>query len=591
MNIYELNLLTKKNILFYQEEDPLFIFYRLLKDNVQDAIILYELYKWKYIYCTNPYFLNWIQLNSIKIELTEESIQELLQNGDKEVLDYIDPKDYLQFILLSNTQFIKYILENYSIIIEKFHLIQLINEGKKDLYNKFLILLSYFTFDKVTIIDCIYFLCKSDELLLIKHLIRLYPIIIKQISYIQLFFFNSITYNNVKLSVYLLSIEPRLLNNIETTLLQLFIKNCDKTIKLLYNLNKKLFSNINHNYIFEKIASNKNLLIVDWYLYHFKNKLDKHIYELNIKKLILNGYIINDIISDEYFIHACSNNYIDIVRKYNYNYSIIEKGFKISAFLGYLDIVNYLGQFIEKNALYKILHNLIEVDTIHIHIVKYIYKEIEFYPPKLIKYLCKNGDIEFILDKELDEECIHIILKNGHFSLFYYLYMNNYIEPYNISDAFVNACETGKGLFIAKWLYYNKNISKNTIHIAFYNSSDIHTLKWLYSIEYIPITQNNNAYFIERCLNYDLDIVDWLCDIFPNYSYYIINGVIEYNINLFKVFRILEKKECSICFEINSDSMSLCNHSFCYDCINKWYKKNNSCPICRETLDKIYHNS
>jgi hypothetical protein len=149
--------------------------------------------------------------------------------------------------------------------------------------------------------------------------------------------------------------------------------------------------------------------------------------------------------------------------------------------------------------LYKILHNLIEMDTIHSAIVKYISSQMDIHPPKLIHYLCKIG----VLSEDVDEECILILCLNGHFSLFYDLYINCRIDQYMISNAFIHACENGKGLFLAKWLYYSNYLSKTTIQCAFYNSNDIHTIKWLYSIEYIPI-RKNNTYFIERCLNYDL---------------------------------------------------------------------------------------
>jgi hypothetical protein len=587
MNIYEINGLTKTNILLYQEEDPLIIFYKLLDDNIHDAIILYDIYKWNRINCMSIPFLNWIKESNLIIELTEPAIKELLKNGVKEVLHYIDPSDYVYFILLSNSSFIKYILDNYSITIEDYHLIELVKSNRIDKYNLFVTILEYRKINTNIIMDCLYYLCQYDEILLVKHLISLYPMIIKCYS-LKPLFYKTLTYNHLELSVFFLSIDSTLLYNIDSIILQLFINHSYKTIHLLYILNPKLFSNINHNYIFGIISSNKNVVIefINWYLSHFRFDIDNNIYEVNIKKLMFNGYFIGNI-SDDYFIHACSQNYIHIVKQYNYNYYIIEQGFGIAAIFGYLDIVKYLCHYIEKNILYKILHNLIEMETIHSPIVKYISGQITFHPPKLINYLCKIGDVD--INTYLDEECIHILCLNGHFSLVYDLYINGNID--DISNAFIYACENGKGLFLAKWLYYTHFLSKKTIHCAFYNSNDIHTIKWLYSIEFIPIRKNNNAYFIERCLNYELIILDWLCEINPNYSYYIVDGYIEYNIDLYKILTNLEKKECSICLETNSNSMTLCKHDFCYDCINEWYKKNNSCPMCREKMEEVYFSS
>jgi hypothetical protein len=585
MNIYQLNYLTKTNILLYQEEDPLFIFYRLLKDNVHDAIIVYDVYKWKRIYCTSIPFLNWIKGD---IELTPPAIKELLKNGDKEVLDYIDPADYVYFILLSNSSFIKYILDNYSITIEDYHLIELVKEADIDKYNTFKTILDYSKISINIVMDCLYYLCQYDEVLLVKHLFMLYPMIIKSYS-LKPLFYKTLTYNHLELSLYFLELDPTLLHNIDSILLQLFINHSYKTLNLLYILNPQLFSNINHNYIFAIISANKNIVpeFVNWYLSRFRVRIDNNLYEENIKKLMFNGYCIGTI-TDDFFIHACTQNYIHIVKQYNYNYFIIEQGFGIAALFGYLDIVQYLCPYIEKTMLYKILHNLIEMDTIHNAVVKYISSQIDIHPPKLIQYLCKIGDID--ISKDLDEECILILCLNGHFSLFYELYVNCRIEQHTISNAFIHACENGKGLFLAKWLYYTNYLSKNIIQCAFYNSYDIHTLKWLYSIEYIPI-RKNNSYFIERCLNYDLVILDWLCELFPNYSYCIVDGVLEYKIDLYKVLTHIEKKECCICLETNSNSMTLCKHDFCYNCINEWYKKNNSCPMCREKMEEVYFSS
>ena len=45
--------------------------------------------------------------------------------------------------------------------------------------------------------------------------------------------------------------------------------------------------------------------------------------------------------------------------------------------------------------------------------------------------------------------------------------------------------------------------------------------------------------------------------------------------------------ECSICYELidtNNNQILKCNHVFHKECINKWLKKNNKCPICRKII-------
>ena len=47
---------------------------------------------------------------------------------------------------------------------------------------------------------------------------------------------------------------------------------------------------------------------------------------------------------------------------------------------------------------------------------------------------------------------------------------------------------------------------------------------------------------------------------------------------------IIQQNDCYICFDpipINKLYITKCNHEFCNDCINKWFKYNNTCPVCR----------
>ena len=58
MNIYQINKLTKKNILFYQTENRMDILNYLLHEGcIDDAIIIYNIYKWKNITIIHKDFL------------------------------------------------------------------------------------------------------------------------------------------------------------------------------------------------------------------------------------------------------------------------------------------------------------------------------------------------------------------------------------------------------------------------------------------------------------------------------------------------------------------------------------------------------
>jgi hypothetical protein len=46
-----------------------------------------------------------------------------------------------------------------------------------------------------------------------------------------------------------------------------------------------------------------------------------------------------------------------------------------------------------------------------------------------------------------------------------------------------------------------------------------------------------------------------------------------------------ELDKCIICIEkIKNKRVLFCNHKFCYNCIDNWLKKNDTCPTCREIV-------
>ena len=46
-------------------------------------------------------------------------------------------------------------------------------------------------------------------------------------------------------------------------------------------------------------------------------------------------------------------------------------------------------------------------------------------------------------------------------------------------------------------------------------------------------------------------------------------------------------EDCTICLEEIKESITLkCSHSFCYNCIDEWYKQKQTCPLCRKKIGK-----
>lgn len=57
------------------------------------------------------------------------------------------------------------------------------------------------------------------------------------------------------------------------------------------------------------------------------------------------------------------------------------------------------------------------------------------------------------------------------------------------------------------------------------------------------------------------------------------------NENLERIDQTTENKECNVCMEEKDDIRRLgCNHTFCIDCITRWARTSNACPMCRSPI-------
>ena len=44
-------------------------------------------------------------------------------------------------------------------------------------------------------------------------------------------------------------------------------------------------------------------------------------------------------------------------------------------------------------------------------------------------------------------------------------------------------------------------------------------------------------------------------------------------------------QECSICLlKIINNTLTKCNHNFCYTCLLEWTKRHHTCPLCRSCI-------
>lgn len=72
-----------------------------------------------------------------------------------------------------------------------------------------------------------------------------------------------------------------------------------------------------------------------------------------------------------------------------------------------------------------------------------------------------------------------------------------------------------------------------------------------------------------------------------SFSYYVIKEL-PINNEIIKSFNSEDHKKCSICLTSDISIQTDCKHNYCFECISKWYCKNNSCPYCRKIITTTY---
>lgn len=125
--------------------------------------------------------------------------------------------------------------------------------------------------------------------------------------------------------------------------------------------------------------------------------------------------------------------------------------------------------------------------------------------------------------------------------------------------------------------------------------SAIEILEMIYLINPFYFDPIRNTLFTNACYRNETLLALWLVEKFPD-NYIIVtnaSGLIVESYILKTLPRsgqvqigIIEL--CSICMVENSNITTNCHHQFCYSCINQWYNKKPTCPICRTELKHCF---
>ena len=402
----------------------------------------------------------------------------------------------------------------------------------------------------------------------------------------------------------------------------------DKKIVYLVNwiidsknyINKfKIIESLSNNYyhLFKYIKNNKIDLI---------DELDYKIYKNLIENVFING------------INYDSFNYLINLKKIkNINYDIndlIEKYINL-----YNDNTSNEKVQLLDNMFYKIKWYInSNIDSVILN-NKFLIKCCEMNNLELIEILLNNIKI---IDEDTLYNCFIQGCHNNNINLVKIIYERdkNIINRINTFQLLVLCIEdTLYELF--KYLYeiLNKcDMNQNNYYIfkeicKYYDNYNIENetfIDWYYNLNLINITDlsyNNEEFTYLSCINNNTVMFQWLmekkpdinisidndkifmeccqeelwniCDLFiilrPEYfKVDYLNGEVNYSIN--RVLTLINNKIknisieiCNICMDNDSDCLTKCNHQFCKNCLDIWYKKNNKCPYCRDYLENTVY--
>lgn len=203
------------------------------------------------------------------------------------------------------------------------------------------------------------------------------------------------------------------------------------------------------------------------------------------------------------------------------------------------------------------------------------------------------------------------ICRKGRIDIAKWIHSRKSIQTIDDEISLINACQNGN-LEVVKWLYEinNNKISGYALFNGFMNASifnHIDTVKWLYEKEKhrINIRIRNDQIMNVCCINQAMDVIEFLCTIYPGYQIEKVNNIITwkdngqmnklieaYNTgNTDKYYVDAEDKNndemCSACLENKQEKWIKlnCTHVICLDCCIELQK----CTYgCNNSINKIH---
>tara|TARA_A100001015_G_C15039136_1_gene738371 strand:+ start:2829 stop:4613 length:1785 start_codon:yes stop_codon:yes gene_type:complete len=586
MDVFKLNKRTRTDIIAFGELDLAKVASILIqRNNIHDAKIVLQHVNTK-ISCRNKKMIHWLYMRDL-LELSPSDISYICKKAYKKefiiAMEKIDVYPYLQDCA-NNPHFLKWVFQYKRIT-------KLITPIYTSNLSLLTFLSKYQTYDE----QYIHRVCKEGNLSSFTYLINhtsLDP---------SLFHRTVLIHNHSHFFDYL-----QIQDISKHTYIDCLRSNAYDSIRLSHKLNPNLFTIVERTNLFKTIICYIKHVPYDFFIWYKSMTLPVNVSDALCKSantlLLKTLYKIQP---KKHFLMACKHNNVPLVKYLidKLDIHIVVDGLLSSSIEGHVNVTKYLCDYIKDDEyIYLVLYKMISINLQHDDIIKILYNKNRFIYPSLLpiySIMNKNSyswakDSLYLFLKPSDnyyntfQYYINLICYYGNTNLF--LMLEPFIDEGCIYEYFINACSSRKGLFIANYILYKYDISPRTIELAFYNTNDLEVIRWLYTPD-IDIRKNNDHYFRFSCLNNHIDVAQWLITVCPNYSFEIENNVIvDYAIflswNIDKSITLND--DCNICLCERSNCKTECNHEYCYHCINTWYAKNRTCPICRTSIDCVY---
>ena len=373
-----------------------------------------------------------------------------------------------------------------------------------------------------------------------------------------------------------------------------------KKVKDYYEKFPNLPLATNNNEALYWFCRNNNIELINWFLEN--QKIEGEIFNIILKIIIEFDKI----------------EILNIFEKHNYMMDKIKilkltcRYNNISLFNQIIESINIDENLIEKLCETTILYNkdnisilkkLIELNP-NLRNLNLIFNKIQLYDKfKTFNYLFQLYNNKIDLDMVFTNIC-------NYSSLSFVKLFFNILPNYNFENnylAFVKSFHNDDDSI----LDYLLSKSDNIINIVNSNIVAIVQIEDLFDNDFISlnniikayllfpgldVTKNSNVFFKRCCKENKIDWAHLLYTKYPNlYNLEIENNVII-KWNVIKNLKyndeqsVSEINQCSVCLENLSDSITDCNHQFCYSCLNTIYNKDHSifpCPLCRKNIREV----